>query len=240
MPPRLRLPRSTAAMTTRRAPLALPLALLLAASLVIWLADGDLRLARMVHASGTWPGNGHPFWEFVYAHASLPAFSLAALALVVLAAGLIVKQAAALRKPALFMVLLLAFGPGLVVNVLLKDHLGRARPIDVYEFGGDFSFSQFWQPGPFQENRSFPSGHASVAFTLVGPWFFLRRRNPLHAACWLVGGLAYGTLVGVGRILQGGHFLSDVLWAGGLVYLCGEILARIMALDRKSVAGPES
>jgi membrane-associated PAP2 superfamily phosphatase len=32
-------------------------------------------------------------------------------------------------------------------------------------------------------------------------------------------GLGYGSLVGLARMLQGAHFLSDVLWALGFVYL---------------------
>ena len=41
-------------------------------------------------------------------------------------------------------------------------------------------------------------------------------------------GLSFGVLVGFSRMLQGGHYLSDVLWAGGLVYLCGVILSWIL------------
>src|SRR5580693_1797334 len=38
-------------------------------------------------------------------------------------------------RAALFLVLTLIFGPGLITNSLLKEHWGRARPIDVVEFG---------------------------------------------------------------------------------------------------------
>jgi len=33
----------------------------------------------------------------------------------------------------------------------------------------------------------------------------------------LAGALAYGSLLGATRIIQGGHFLSDVLWSGSLM-----------------------
>ena len=33
----------------------------------------------------------------------------------------------------------------------------------------------------------------------------------------LGGALAYGSLLGTTRIIQGGHFLTDVLWSGGLM-----------------------
>ncbi|MCW5200676.1 hypothetical protein VU07_02530, partial [Desulfobulbus sp. F4] len=37
---------------------------------------------------------------------------------------------------------------------------------------------------------------------------------------------------GMARILQGGHFPSDILWAGGLLYLIGGTLALLMRIDR--------
>jgi membrane-associated phospholipid phosphatase len=33
----------------------------------------------------------------------------------------------------------------------------------------------------------------------------------------LGGALTYGSLLGATRIIQGGHFLSDVLWSGSLM-----------------------
>jgi len=33
-------------------------------------------------------------------------------------------------------------------------------------------------------------------------------------------------LVGLARIMQGAHFVNDILWAGGLAYLTGELLSR--------------
>lgn len=219
---------------TRLIRLGLPIALLLACSLLIWVTDADLRLSRAVYGQdGIWPGLDRFPWDLLYEYANAPAFLLVGAAGGILLASLFVKYLAGQRKQALFFLLMLALGPGLVVNVLLKDHYGRARPIDVHEFGGQFPFTQFWQPGTSSNNRSFPSGHASIAFYVVAPWFVLRRRRPGQASCWLAGGLAYGSLVGAARIMQGGHFLSDVLWAGGLVYLSGEVLAQLMGLDRE-------
>ena len=45
-----------------------------------------------------------------------------------------------------FLVATLALGPGLLVNVGLKDHWGRPRPIDVTQFGGDQHFVAWWDP----------------------------------------------------------------------------------------------
>lgn len=224
--------------STRLFRLGAPVALLLLCTFLIWLTDADLRLARAVYEpERVWPGLNRFPWDLLYDYANVPAFLLAGTACAILLAGFVGRQLAGLRRQALFFLLMLALGPGLVVNVLLKDNLGRARPGDVHEFGGDFRYTQFWQPGTSSENKSFPSGHASVGFYLFAPWFVLRRRKPGQAACWLAGGLGYGTLVGAGRMLQGGHFLSDVLWSCGLVYLSGEILVQLMSLDRTESDG---
>ena len=44
-------------------------------------------------------------------------------------------------KAWLFLFLGLLVGPGLVVNGILKDHWGRARPAEIIEFGGTAHFS---------------------------------------------------------------------------------------------------
>lgn len=209
------------------------LALLLLLSFLIWLTDSDLRLARLLYDDQIrWPGLDRFPWNFIYTYAAVPAFIMAGTALIVLLAGFVSKPPAQYRKQALFLVLLLIVGPGLVVNVLFKDNQGRARPRELIEFGGKYEFSQMWERGETGRNSSFPSGHGSAGFYLMAPWFVYRRYQRKKATAWLAGGIAYGSLVGATRILQGGHFLSDVLWAGGMVYLTGEILAWLLDAER--------
>ena len=93
----------------------------------------------------------------------------------------------------------------------------------------------FCQVGEFSgetfPNSSFPSGHASIAFFVMGPAFLMDRNQRRLRNKWLFGGIAFGIAMGFTRVLQGGHFVSDVLWAGVIVYLVGAILARIMFRD---------
>jgi membrane-associated PAP2 superfamily phosphatase len=37
-------------------------------------------------------------------------------------------------------------------------------------------------------------------------------------------------LIGLGRMAQGGHFATDVIWAGGIVYLSGITLYYLLGL----------
>jgi lipid A 4'-phosphatase len=125
------------------------------------------------------------------------------------------------KMPALFLILSLVLGPGLVVNFTLKDHWGRPRPSTVTQFGGPFDYRMPLLPGgPCVKNCSFPSGHASLAYWLVAPALLapVRRRKVTVSSAVFA-----GLVVGAVRVAQGGHFLSDILYAGiftvGITYI---------------------
>jgi lipid A 4'-phosphatase len=117
-----------------------------------------------------------------------------------------------IRKKLIFMLIVLVLGPGLVVSTL-KDTTGRPRPSEITEFGGQNTFkSPLVVSQDCDRNCSFVSGHASIAFYLIClAWVF---RNP----GWLWSGIILGTLVGTGRIAQGSHYLSDVVFSFWVVY----------------------
>jgi membrane-associated phospholipid phosphatase len=111
----------------------------------------------------------------------------------------------------------MAVGPGLLVNVLLKDHWGRPRPIDVTQFGGNEHFVPWWDPrGDCDKNCAFVSGDVSGAFWTVAP-------AALAPPQWRA--LAYGAALALGlgmaavRVMAGGHFASDVIFAGVFTFL---------------------
>ena len=121
------------------------------------------------------------------------------------------------RKALVFLVVSMAVAPGLLANTTLKDHWGRARPVQIEAFGGSHRFTP--APLPAAEcdgNCSFVSGHAALGFALVAFALLLRpgrtRRRAIAVA------IGFGALVGLGRIAQGAHFLSDVVFAGLVVY----------------------
>jgi membrane-associated PAP2 superfamily phosphatase len=224
--------------------LAVVATLLLLASMVIWLVDADRILASAVLGpekinpigNKFWPAGSANPWAFLYHWGPVPSFVLAGAALVALAAGFFVRRLAGCRKKAVFLLLFMALGPGLVINVLLKDQLGRPRPREVVEYGGTHAYIPFWEFGDAGSNSSFPSGHAAIAFFMIAPWFVLRDEKPLLARAFLAFGLGWGIMVSIARILQGGHFLSDVVWSAGLVYLIGGALALALGFYRDSDA----
>ncbi len=203
----------------------LVLALMLA-TLLNYLSDGDRVLAQQILGSdGSWPGVDRFPWKFLYTWAPIPGFFLAGCAIVTLLTGFFLPNLKKWRGAAVFLLLVLAIGPGLLVNVLLKDQLGRARPREIVECGGKHPYTEIWEKGTTGANSSIPSGHASIAFYTLAPWFILRGKTQRLARVFLVFGAGFGLSVGLARMLQGGHFLNDVLWSGGIVYLTGGALA---------------
>src|SRR5580704_2065205 len=117
----------------------------------------------------------------------------------------------------LFLIGTLAVGPGLLTNTLLKDHWGRARPIDVTEFSGTSRFTAWWDPrGDCPNNCSFIAGEPAGAFWTMAPAALAPPQWRLLA---YGAALAFGSAVGVLRIAGGGHFFTDVVFAGVFMYL---------------------
>lgn len=117
-------------------------------------------------------------------------------------------------RPWLYLVLALLLGSGLIANVLLKDNWGRARPLQIVEFGGKAHFTPYWQPtAECQNNCSFVNGDASFGFLLAAPALVIRKRRRL--VFW--SGTVLGMLFGVTRIIMGAHFLSDTVWSALLM-----------------------
>ncbi len=114
-------------------------------------------------------------------------------------------------RAALFLIVSLVLGPGLLVNVVLKDHWARPRPGMVANFGGDMTFRPWWDPrGACTDNCSFVSGETSSAVWLAAPTLLV----PLPWRYAAFAGVAvYAAGIGAMRLLLGGHFLSDVLFA---------------------------
>ncbi len=128
-------------------------------------------------------------------------------------------------RAAIFLLLSLALGPGLVVNSLFKDHWGRARPVQVTAFGGDKQFTPAFVPSDqCYRNCSFPAGDPSVGFFFVSAALLVADRPRRRLA--MTGALLLGALFGIVRLAQGGHFLSDVVTSGFLTVAIGWALWR--------------
>ena len=152
-------------------------------------------------------------------------FPILAVLSLILVTGYFNSRWAQERRVAWFLVCSLLLGPGLAVNEGLKNHWGRARPAQVTEFGGTAQYSPPWKVSDqCDRNCSMSSGHAALGFfPWALAWVWRRQRR-----WWVVLGALSGTVVGMGRIVQGGHFLADVLVSAAVVWGVCALLARWM------------
>lgn len=131
------------------------------------------------------------------------------------------------NREILFLLLALAIGPGLVTNVIFKDNWGRARPSQIVEFGGTKQFTPpLVMADQCEKNCSFVSGHASVGFFLAAFALLLRTRWKRYALYGFA--IVFGLSIGFARMAMGGHFFSDVIFAGIFTLLVIHLLYLVL------------
>jgi len=112
------------------------------------------------------------------------------------------------KKAIGFLLTFLLLGPGLITNVFFKEYSGRVRPVHTEVFGGEKAFTPYYSlNGACQTNCSFISGHAAAGFFFLAFGYVMRSRKVFFLA------LGFGVLMALTRVVQGGHFLSDVAFA---------------------------
>jgi membrane-associated phospholipid phosphatase len=141
----------------------------------------------------------------------------------------------------IFLIATMIIGPGLIVNVGLKDHWHRPRPIQTQDFNGSSPFTPWYDDnGGCKKNCSFVSGEAATGFWMVAPASVLPPpwRGPAIFAAF-----AFGFGASLLRLAFGGHYLSDVLLGGLLTLIVIEIVRRLIwplgASESESLRRPE-
>lgn len=120
-------------------------------------------------------------------------------------------------RGAVLMIVTLALGPGLIVNAILKDQYGRPRPADVQPLGGSHAFVAWWDPrGTCPQNCSFVSGDVSAGFWTLAPAALLPA--PWRPLAYTAA-IAFGSGIAVLRMVFGGHFFTDVVFAAIITFL---------------------
>lgn len=137
------------------------------------------------------------------------------------------------RKVA-YLVLVLILGAGLIVNVALKDHFGRARPRDIVEFGGSEQFTPaFVISDACDHNCSFSSGDSAGAFFALAFMLVAGRKRGISTA-----GVGFGVLVSASRIASGAHFFSDTVVSFFVMLIVADFLKYHLLLPEPEPAEP--
>jgi lipid A 4'-phosphatase len=189
-------------------------------TVVFRVTNADVSLQRFFYSPEKgWLLQYQPFWDFLYRYGIFPGYFLAFGGLIMITLSYWNVHYLKFRKASMVLVFAIVVGPGLIVNLTLKDHTGRPRPREITEFGGTEKYVCVCEKGDTNDGKSFPCGHCSMGFYLAIPYLFYRNRRKALAYCFLALGIGYGIMIGISRMMAGGHFASDVLWAGGLTWL---------------------
>ena len=209
----------------------IPLALLALFTIFVDARSLDLSI------SGHWYRGGQGWFlpqnHFIYKYGVYPAWGVIIFALYRLIRSFFDDRLKSRRKRYLYLILVMAIGPGLVVNTALKQRWGRPRPRNIQEFGGKHRYEAPWEMDKSSPGNSFPSGHASMGFYFFA-LYFLNRHKGWRKSLWIgLLALAWGSLIGFVRIAQGGHLFTDVLWSAAIVWLISALLYYLMALHKE-------
>jgi membrane-associated PAP2 superfamily phosphatase len=190
-------------------------------------------------ASGTFPLRYNIFLETVlHQWTKYVLVLIACLAIAGVLLSFIVTPLRPQRRLLLFLALSLALAPAVVSG--LKPLTNKHCPWDLQEFGGFMPYSRLLEPSPpgLKPGNCFPAGHAAAGFALMAFYFAGRaRRHARLARAGLATGLAAGMTLGLGRMLQGAHFLSHTLWTAVVCWLVIALLYAAILRPQGKPAG---
>ncbi|MCK9605633.1 MAG: phosphatase PAP2 family protein [Methylomonas sp.] len=192
--------------------------LVVTTTLLFWFTNLDTQLAALFyhpgHSIADWPYQQWPLLKFLYNYAFPFTLIAGSSALTVYISSHFHRFSRRFSRRALYILLVIAIGPGLVVNLIFKDHWGRPRPVHIQPFGGEYTYVPPLKLG-HTPDKSFVCGHCSVGYAFFALYFLSQNHKALYFTLTLV--LAW--LMGFTRMTAGGHFVSDILWSGYLVFL---------------------
>jgi membrane-associated PAP2 superfamily phosphatase len=112
-------------------------------------------------------------------------------------------------------------------------------PRDLARYGGDQPYVRLFEatPAGVEAGHCWPGGHSSGGFALMSLYFVFRRRRPRQARVWLAGGFVYGLVLGGGRVVQGAHFASHMLWAAAICWAISLALYELVLRRSDAAAG---
>lgn len=191
-------------------------------ALIIYLSGADNTIA-------TWAYQPESTWAWFMRNITVDiVYGGVILAFIILFIAPLRRRFPAWRQLATVWLLSLIFGLGLINQVLLQEMVERPRPRETVLVDNTSHIAGT----AHIKGKSFPSGHAALGFLLAIPFFIWRHDKPWLARTWLGVGILAGLYIGYGRMVLGGHFLSDVIIAGTIILICGAVFSRMITRQR--------
>ena len=226
---------------TRDANLLVPLIFALATLALTWTTPIDSAVQRQFYepaGQSPWPIAESHLSQVFYYGAPVIIGLIALFALYLVCFRRTHVSGSPSRKVGIYLLLCCLAGPGILINVILKEYTGRPRPRQIQQFGGDYDYHRPFELGKLAAGKSFPAGHASVGFLLSAFYFIYRKKSKITAKTFLSLSIGLGLLMGFFRIAAGAHFASDVIFAGILVFLINYGLTPVLKTDDSTLRKP--
>lgn len=190
----------------------------------------DLFLANLFYdaQADRWLGPEIGSMKWLYLYGVLPALICGIVASIVAILGFSIPWLRPFRRISLYFFLVLALGSGLIANALLKQYWGRPRPSQVLKFGGTQNFEPSLWYDALSTGHSFPSGHATMGFYFFSLALLLNGQARFAAFALALG---FGSILGFSRITYGGHFFTDVLWSGIIMWIVARSVHQFFGLN---------
>ncbi|MBF8744799.1 phosphatase PAP2 family protein [Pseudomonas putida] len=217
--------------------LGIPLATALALVL-LELTSVDMDIATLFYdpVAGAFIGR-HSYWleNILHDRVKQGVIVLGVVALVVFALSFFYKRLFGWRRELGCLVLALSLSTAFVTP--LKKVTQVQCPWSLTQFGGKETYSKLLEPRPATDKPGlcWPGGHAATGFCLFGLFFMLRDRRPRLARVALAVAFVAGSVLSVGRMMQGAHFLSHNVWTAVFCWLIG-LGSYYLVLYRKGLA----
>lgn len=184
----------------------------------------DMAVAKWTHTgtveniSPSYKGfSSNAYFDIMFNYGCIPAWLTCCIAAVFFVLSFYRPKFASWRQATLVISLSFIIGAGFFTHLVFKEFWGRPRPKQLIEFGGKREFRPYFSPSfslPPQPHKSFPSGHSTTGFYFFCIYFLGRRyKKPGIAAFGALLALFLGISLSLARIMQGGHFVSDVIFA---------------------------
>ena len=134
-----------------------------------------------------------------------------------------------LYKKESFVLLIFLIGSAILIQGFSKHYFGRARPTEIEEFGGELKFTPPFQvSNQCKLNCSFVSFHTSIGVLVVSYSMVLAGRRKVLLT---ILGSFLTLLFGMTRIMQGKHFLSDVVFSVCFMLIITYILSSLLKMN---------
>lgn len=163
------------------------------------------------------------FFDYIYLYGVFPAQIIFVLAGGCMILSRWMPNLRRFRGACAVMSLTLFIGSLLITHTLLKECWGRPRPRQIDQFGGQQSFRAYYEPlfdSAPEPSKSFPSGHSTCGFYFFCLYFLGKRYNWRFVSfLGILLGLTLGSMLSIARIVQGGHFISDVYISAMIMWL---------------------